>query len=238
MDSEASLQLSPVWCLRQQLSALSDRTTRALLRAVLGVSLGGIRVEGAQRLTAIPDPAIFALSHHNAYEALLAPAALLALRGGRPVRFLVDWMYLELPLAGALLRRGETIAVYRKPARWRWREAVRRQGLQGASATDRALAALAQGESVGIYPEGRRNADPWRLAPLRRGAATLALRSGAPLVPIGIDFPARERLGRLPHLGRMVLRVGEPLSPQQLEESLTTELETALAHLARKFTAT
>lgn len=238
MDSEASLQLSPVWCLRQQLSALGDRTTRALLRAVLGVSLGGIRVEGAQRLTAIPDPAIFALSHHNAYEALLAPAALMTLRGGRPVRFLVDWMYLELPLAGALLRRGEPIAVYRKPARWRWREAVRRHGLQGASATDRALAALARGESIGIYPEGRRNADPWRLAPLRRGAATFALRSGAPLVPIGIDFPARERLGRLPRLGRMVLRVGEPLSPQRLEESLTTELETALAHLARKATAT
>ena len=180
MDSEASLRLSPAWCLRQQLDALGDRTTRALLRALLGVSLGGIRVAGAQRLTAIPDPAIFALSHHNAYEALLAPAALMALRGGRPVRFLVDWMYLELPLAGALLRRGETIAVYRKPARWRWREAVRRQGLQGASATDRALAALARGESVGIYPEGRRNADPWQLAPLRRGAAALALRSGAP----------------------------------------------------------
>lgn len=238
IDSPASLQLSPVWCLRQQLDGLGDRTTRALLRAVLGVSLGGIRVEGAHRLTAVPDPAIFALSHHNAYEALLAPAALMALRGGRPVRFLVDWMYLELPLAGALLRRGETIAVYRKPARWRWREAVRRQGLQGASATDRALAVLAHGQSVGIYPEGRRNADPWRLAPLRRGAAELARRSGAPLVPIGIDFPARERLGRLPRLGRMVLRVGEPLSPQRLEESLTTELETALAHLARKTTAT
>jgi len=234
MNGETSLRLSPAWCLRQELDALGDRTTRALLRAVLGVTLGGIRVEGADRLAAIPDPAIFALSHHNAYEALLAPAALMALRGGRPVRFLIDWMYLELPLAGALLRRGETIAVYRKPARWRWREAVRRRGLAGPSPAERALGSLAEGTSVGIYPEGRRNPDAWRLAPLRRGAAALALRSGAPVVPIGIEFPARQRLGRLPRLGRMVLRVGVPLDPRRLGTSLSRELAAALAQLARK----
>lgn len=216
MEDEASLRLSPAWCFRQRLDGMDDARTRALLRGVLTASAGGIRVEGARRLVEIPDPVIFALTHHSAYEALLAPAALIALRGGRIVRFLIDWMYLELPLAGALLRCGQPIPVYRKAARWRWRESVRRQGLRAASPTDRALAALAGGTSIGIYPEGRRNTDPWRLAPARRGAAILALRSGVPLIPVGITFPARERLGRVPRLGKMILRIGEPVATAEL----------------------
>ena len=218
MSVDESLRLTPAWCLRQALDAMGDRGTRAFLRTVLAASAGGLRVEGAPCLAEVPDPAIFALTHHNAFEALFAPAALMAVRGGRTVRFLVDWMYLELPFAGGLLRRGQPIAVYRKPARWRWRESVRRQGLAGPAPTERALAALAGGTSIGIYPEGRRNADPWKLAPIRRGAAELALRSGAPLIPIGIRFPARERLGRLPRLGRMILSVGAPLTTAELRQ--------------------
>jgi 1-acyl-sn-glycerol-3-phosphate acyltransferase len=263
MEDEASLRLSPAWCFRQRLDALGDPSTRALLRGVLAASAGTIRVEGARRLAAIPDPAIFALTHHNAFEALLAPAALIALRGGRMVRFLVDWMYLEMPFAGRLLRRGQPIAVYRKAARWHWRESVRQQGLQEAPPTDRALASLGRGTSIGIYPEGRRNGDPWRLAPVRRGAALLALRSGAPVIPIGIAFPSRERLGRVPRLGKMILRVGEPLTTtelrvragleravepmdtftqQRIERHLTADLSRALvlslAQLAEKSTCT
>lgn len=234
MHEADTLQLSPAWCFRQPLAGVRDFATRALLRGVLAASAGGVRVEGADRLATLPDPVVFALTHHNAYEALLAPAALIAVRGGRPVRFLADWMYLELPLVGALLRRGQPIAVYRKPARWRWREVARQRGLAGPPPAERALATLAAGTSVGIYPEGRRNPDAWRLAPLRRGAAALALRSGAPVVPIGIEFPARQRLGRLPRLGRMVLRVGEPLDPRRLGASLSRELAAALAELARK----
>lgn len=216
MKADESLRLTPAWCLRQALAGMRHRSTRVALRGVLAASAGGIRVEGAHRLTAVPDPAVFALTHHNAFEALLAPAALMAVRG-RIVRFLVDWMYLELPLAGALLRHGQPIPVYRKAARWRWRETVRQEGLRSASPADRALAALADGTSVGIYPEGRRNADPWMLAPVRKGAAVLALRSGVPLIPIGIRFPARERLGRLPRLGRMILHIGEPLTTAELQ---------------------
>lgn len=258
MDADARLRLTPAWCFRQPLEAIDDARTRALLRGVLAASAGGIEVEGARRLAEIEDPAIFALTHHNAFEALLAPAALMALRGGRPIRFLIDWMYLELPFVGALLRHGRPIPVYRKAARWRWREALRKDGLRGAAPTDRALRALADGISIGIYPEGRRNSDPWRLAPVRRGAAELALRSGAPLVPIGIRFPARERLGRLPRLGRMILSVGEPLTSAEVglravaEEpcdaaasprmarrpaaKLSRALVESLAHLAQKST--
>ncbi len=169
-----------------------------------------LEVEGAERLTSAEPPVIFALNHGNATEALLAPAALIWLAGGRPVHFLADWMYLELPGIGRLLRLSEPIPVFGKPARWRWRERTRRAGLT-EPALDRTLALLARGESVGLFPEGTRNGDPDRLRPGRRGLGELALRSSAPIVPVGLHYPAAARLGRIPRLGRTVLRVGEAL---------------------------
>ena len=41
-----------------------------------------VRVEGTERLREIAEPAIFALNHSNAFESVLAPATLMALRDG------------------------------------------------------------------------------------------------------------------------------------------------------------
>ncbi len=186
------------------------RARDGALRALLAAFGRMLEVEGADRLKPRGQPVIFALNHGNASEALLAPAALVWLSGGRPVHFLADWMYLELPLIGRLLRLSQPIPVFAKPARWRWREEVRRAGLT-ESALDRALALLEEGDSVGIFPEGTRNADPARLRPGRAGLGELALRSTASIVPVGLFYPAAVRLGRIPRLGRTILRVGEPL---------------------------
>ena len=42
-----------------------------------------------------------------------------------------------------------------------------------------------QGKALGIYPEGTRSPDG-RLHKFRTGVARLALRSGAPVVPVGL----------------------------------------------------
>ncbi len=183
---------------------------RAALKALLSAAGPLLAVERADRLARVPEPAIFVLNHANHAEALLAPAALLYLRGGRPVAFLADWMFLEIPLLGPLLRMGDPIPVYGKRARFGWREERRRAGLR-APVLDRCLARLAVGESLGLFPEGRRCADPARLLPARPGLGELALRSGAPVVPVGIRYPAAARLGRAPRLGRAVLAIGEPV---------------------------
>ncbi len=44
---------------------------------------------------------------------------------------------------------------------------------------------LAEGRALGIYPEGTRSPDG-RLYKFRTGVARLALRSGAPVVPVGL----------------------------------------------------
>lgn len=172
-----------------------------------------LEVERPERI-ALRGPAIFALNHNNSSEAVLVPAALMWLRGGTPVCFLADWMYLHVPLVGWLLRHAEVVPVYGKRARGRFREAQRLKHLKDG-VLDACLARLAAGDSVGIFPEGTRNRDLNRLLRGRMGVGELVLRSSAPVVPVGIHYPAAARLGRPPRIGRTVLRPGKPLSFQE-----------------------
>jgi len=186
------------------------RSAQVGTRAVLFFLGGLVRVEGAERLRELPEPVIFAFNHNNAVESVLVPALLISLRRGRNVRFAVDWMFLHLPLIGWLVRLVDPVPVYTKPFRWKLFESYRR-ARRHLSPVDGLAAALAAGESVGIFPEGTRNPHPRRLARGRSGLGHVALASSAPVVPVGIDYPAKERLGRMPRLGRTVVRVGEPL---------------------------
>ena len=54
-----------------------------------------------------------------------------------------------------------------------------------AAVIDIGVDVLAQGRTLGIYPEGTRSPDG-RLHRFRTGVARLALRSGAPVVPVGL----------------------------------------------------
>lgn len=190
------------------------RPAARLLCRGLMLTLGQlVEVEHRERLAAVPEPAIFALNHRNALEALLAPTVLLYLRRGAPLHFLADWMYVEAPGLGWLLRQAEPVAVYSKPARFRLRERYRRERLR-RPALDACKEILGRGESIGIFPEGTRNRDGRRLLRGRLGLGELALAAAVPVVPVAIRYPDRETTpgpDRLPGWGRMVLSIGEPL---------------------------
>jgi 1-acyl-sn-glycerol-3-phosphate acyltransferase len=71
---------------------------------------------------------------------------------------------------------------------------------------------LGEGRALGIFPEGTRSPDG-RLYRFRTGVARLALRSGAPIVPVGL-IGTRDVLppgGRIPHRAPVAVHVGKPL---------------------------
>jgi 1-acyl-sn-glycerol-3-phosphate acyltransferase len=85
-------------------------------------------------------------------------------------------------------------------------------GTASASALQAGLKVLRRGELFGIFPEGTRSPDG-RLYRGRTGVARLALRSGAPVVPVGlVGTDTIAPPGRV--LSRVVsptIRFGEPL---------------------------
>ncbi|HEX5296815.1 MAG TPA: lysophospholipid acyltransferase family protein, partial [Streptosporangiaceae bacterium] len=89
-----------------------------------------------------------------------------------------------------------------------------RDGARAAQATlEAALALLQAGNLFGIYPEGTRSPDG-RLYRGRPGVGWLALKSGLPVIPVGM-VGTREVLppgSVVPRPGRIEIRIGAPLS--------------------------
>jgi 1-acyl-sn-glycerol-3-phosphate acyltransferase len=189
--------------------------TRLLLRVVIGVSSPLVEVEDPDRLREMPDPALFLLNHNNSIESVLAPATIMWHRQGRPVHFMVDWMYLRAPILGWILRQIEPIPVYTKPARWRLGEGYR-LSMRRRSPVDDAVHRLTTGNSVGVFPEGTRNRNPSQLLPGRPGVAHVILRSDAPVVPIGLEYRAAQTRGKVPAIGRVRIRPGLPIDLEEL----------------------
>jgi len=197
--------------LRAAVPHLPLRSERVALRSILALAAGRLEFEGHDVLRREDGPRILAINHLNNVEAVLTPIWLIWLREGRRTAFLSDWMFARIPLVGWLIRHGGTIPVWTKRAKVPGMNRHRRRARPGEPL---ALAeeALRDGRWVGMYPEARRNRDPKRLLRGRRGTARLALSSGAPVLPIGIDFHGRERSERIPAFPRMIIRIGRDLS--------------------------
>ena len=118
---------------------------------------------------------------------------------------------------------------------------VRRE-IADLRAVDTSLAVLDEGLALGIYPEGTRSFTG-EMLPFLHGAAWLALKTGAPIVPVGIVGTGRRTRGDEPRsrLRRPVtVRFGDPILVQAVPdpaarrrqvESLTARVRDAIASL-------
>ena len=118
-------------------------------------------------------PAIIAANHLSAADEVFTP-----ITAGRQVLYFAKAEYFTAPGL-----RGRVTA-------WAFREfghvPVDRDNPRAAANTiDVGVELLAQGKALGIYPEGTRSPDG-RLHKFRTGVARLALRTGAPVVPVGL----------------------------------------------------
>ena len=184
---------------------MPDRTYRLVIAAcrllfrVLGLRL---EVRGAVRLPAT-GPVVVAANHNSFLDFMLV--GLVGTMRGRLVRFLAKQAAFEWAGSRGLMRAMRHIPVDRA---------------HGEVAARSALRALQSGEAVGIYPEATigRAFEVKATDDFRRGAAYLALATGAPLVPVAhwglhrvmtVDGRRSLRRGTA-----VVVVVGEPLVPQ------------------------
>jgi 1-acyl-sn-glycerol-3-phosphate acyltransferase len=109
-------------------------------------------------------------------------------------------------------------------------------------ALDRAQDVLERGEALFLFPEGTRRSGPV-VEELHEGAAFLAARTGAPIVPIGIGGSAQAmpKGSKMVHPVKIHLEVGAPLAaparsargrvPRHQVHALTEELRVELQRL-------
>jgi 1-acyl-sn-glycerol-3-phosphate acyltransferase len=159
--------------------------------------LWGTRVEGTER---IPSEGAFILvaNHCSNLDPLILGWAI-GNRTRRLIHFMAKSEMRSWPVLGWLAGQSGVFFV--------------RRGEGDRAAQRFSLEALAAGRPIALHPEGTRSKDG-RLKAGRSGAAFLAIRSGAPLLPVGIAgthriFPGRSRF---PHSTRIVVRVGQPFT--------------------------
>ena len=154
-----------------------------------------VKVEGREHLPA-RGAAILASNHTAFCDSLFLPAVL-----RRRLTYVAKAEYFENRRTAWFFRAIGQIPLQRG-AGSEWRRAL-----------DSAAAVLDEGKLFGIYPEGTRSKDG-RLHRGHTGVAMLALRTGAPVIPVGI-IGTREAqpIGTLVArpFSRITIRFGAPL---------------------------
>lgn len=195
----------------------------ALLYALAAVAAGSAATaltrvtvakhRGRQAVIArLPGGPIIVISNHASH----ADGILLALacrRMGRSLRLLATAGVFRAPGLGWLARRLGFIPVARGTT-------------EAAAALRQGADALAAGEAVGIFPEGRTTRDPHQWPErAKTGAVRLALEAGVPIVPVAMVGTHRV-MGRRRRLRtvvvnlllrpRVLIEIGDPIDVRAL----------------------
>ena len=141
--------------------------------AGLVLRIAGVRLEVRGREKIPVGRAVLFMSNHQSNA---DPPALLA--SLPPVLFLAKKEAFRIPVLGRAMRMRGFVPVDRK-SRGR-----------AAQAIDEAAEALRDGKSFLVFPEGTRSFNG-RLQPLRKGVFVMALRAGAPIVPVSVSGATR-----------------------------------------------
>jgi 1-acyl-sn-glycerol-3-phosphate acyltransferase len=186
MTDRAALRDDADWYI--QAGALLGRT---VLRGLARVRIVG-RLDGLPR----EGPLIIASNHISNADGVLV-GGWLTKALGRRIHWLGKREMVEWPVLGALARRGSVHPVDR--------------GGADVEAFRLAKRILDEGHVLMVFPEGTRSRTGV-LQEARDGLAMLALRSGAPILPVGVSGTDRfwPRGGRPRPGGRITLHVGRP----------------------------
>ncbi len=167
-----------------------------------------LRTEGIEHIPA-EGPAVLVCNHVSFVDALVIAAAC-----RRPIRFVMDHRIFRWPVLSFVFRHSRAIPI--APAK---EDAVMME-----AAFAEVSKALAEGELIGLFPEGKITADG-ELCPFRPGLARILDANPVPVVPMALrglwgsmfsrkDGPALSRPFRRGLFSRIELVAGPALPPQ------------------------
>jgi 1-acyl-sn-glycerol-3-phosphate acyltransferase len=214
------LSIFPVLlCWGPQRDVVAFAIARLWSRGILTSS--GVRLE--PRYDPQLDPGasyVFLANHQSLFD---IPALLLSSPG--QVRLVAKRSLFRIPLFGWAMAMGGFIPVDRAD-----RSTARETFSQ-------AIAKLRHGTSVALFPEGTR-AKGEALLPFQRGGFLIAMRSGLPIVPVGIrgTRDIRSTRGLAIHPGVATVAYGAPIDPADYgirrKGELAAEVRRRIAELA------
>ncbi len=171
------------------MSGLLYHAVVLLLRGYIS-TLYRVRVQGRENIPA--KGAAIMCSNHLSW---LDPP-LLAVICPRQVHFMAKRELFQYFLLGTILRRSDVIPV--------------RRGQSDRSAIRRMIQVLQEEKIVGLFPEGTRGR-AGELASFTNGAAYLALKSGAPVIPVGVRGDYRL-------FSEVQVQIGKPIHGRDLPD--------------------
>ena len=164
---------------------------------------------------------VFMSNHQSLYD---IPALIQSLPG--QARFLAKRSLFQIPIFGWALKAGGFVSIDRKD-----------RSRAGESFAE-AVARLRSGASAVVFPEGTRSLDG-RLLPFERGGFLLAIKSGTPIVPVGISgsLQVRPRDKWKVRPGTIRVAYGAPIDVRQFgirgRAELGDRVRAKMAELAR-----
>jgi 1-acyl-sn-glycerol-3-phosphate acyltransferase len=167
-----------------------------------------LQIDGQERIPR-EGAAVLVSNHVTFVDWLIISAS-----SQRPIRFVMHYEFLKIPLTGRLFRDAKVIPI-----------AGAKENPEVLEAAFQRIAdALAQGELVCLFPEGKLTRDG-ELNQFRRGIERVIAASPVPVLPMclqglwGSHFSRQER-SKKPFLGklrsRITLRVGALLAPEEV----------------------
>jgi 1-acyl-sn-glycerol-3-phosphate acyltransferase len=180
------------------LNNLPYGTLRAFLTPILMLAFRP-KVRGLRHVPS-KGPVIIASNHLSFSDSIFMPLVV-----PRKVTFLAKSEYFTSPGPKGLLKKLTFIALGQVPV-------DRSGGRRSEAALITGLKVLADGNCIGIYPEGTRSPDG-RLYKGRTGIARLAIESGAPVIPVAMSNTDKiQPTGKvIPNVKRVGMHFGEPM---------------------------
>lgn len=172
------------------------------------------QVSGCQNLPE-SGPALVVSNHLSNWDPLIIGVAL-----PRQINFVAKEVLFKIPLVGLLLRTWGAIPINR--------------GRGDREALAKSMELLKAGRVVGIFIEGKRNlVNPDQMLKPKPGAAMLALKSGAPVVPVALANTNRI----LRSFKKVKVIIGKPMTFSSTAELEGLEKKDQYSQISKEITA-